>query len=236
MSNSRRNTGSKSIRFNDKDYHLHVVHSENIQLYEPILKKLRVCDTSVISKSNEKLSYDALSEEGYYGFFISNTMNTVIYNSAIVDINCSQIGDKLIDNDIDIDIMRSVELVLLCSNSSNRVKGLTAFLLNFIIDNVILVLKPTCQNVLLYVAKGETNTSAGDFYKKIGFEFLKGNFMAYMYKKNTRPTTKRTRSKMIMNSRNKSRHKTRTQPRTQRRSKSRSKSRTKLITKYRSLP
>lgn len=220
------NMGSKSIRFNDKDYNLHLVDSQNIQLYEPILKQLSVCDPNVISKSTEKLSYASLNEAGYYGFFISNTMNTVIYNSAIVDIDCSQIGDKLIDNDIDdIDIIHSVELVLLCSNLNKRVKGLTAFLLNFIIDYVI-VLNPLCQNILLYVAKGETNTTAGDFYKKIGFESLKGNFMAYIYKKH-----KRRRSPNIINSRNRLRNKTRTQPRSQVRTR-----RSQSKPKYRSLP
>lgn len=228
MSNTRRNTDIKSIHFNGNDYHLHIVYSKNIKFYAPLLNQLRVCDSNVISTSNEKLSYLSLSEEGYYGFFISNQNNTVIYNSAIVDIHCSQIGDKLIDNDIDINIIRSVELVLLCSHPMYRIKGLTSFLLKFIIDKIIIALKPNCEHILLYVAKGETNTNATDFYEKIGFEVLQGNFMAYTYKKNTRPTTKRTRSKMIMNSRNKTRNKTRTQPRTQTRSRSKP--------KYRSLP
>jgi hypothetical protein len=187
-----------NITFNNILYNIHIVNEQNYELYEKKLDKMYICDNKIISKGYENLSYSSLSEDGYIGFFISNTNNSIIYSSLIVDLNCSQISNK-IDENVD----NSVEIVLLCSDTKNRVKNLTTYFFNYIINNVINQYKPNVNNILLYVSKGDSNQHAINFYNKNGFESIENNIMKYSYSGGKNKSMKKSMKKLIEKYKNK---------------------------------
>lgn len=120
-----------NITFDNLKYNIHTVDKNNYSFYNNILdlEHLNICNKNVISKSYEFFSYASLEEDGYLGFFITDLLNDInIYASLIVDINCSQIREKVYDN-----IDNSVEVVLLCSNFNKRISGLTSVFFEFVI-------------------------------------------------------------------------------------------------------
>ena len=106
-----------------------------------------------------------------------NKTNEILYTIAIFDLNCSQIEDKLDDYG---SFDKTIELTLLCSNSKERIVGLTRGLMDIILLHFIHKYKPNIKSVVLYVAKGEAN-KAMDFYKTLGFKEIKSNVMEYLY-------------------------------------------------------
>ena len=121
------------------------------------------------------MSYDVLDIEGYYGFFITDiTDNNTVYCSCIIDINCSQITDKIIRKINNYSTNNSVEITLLCSNSKERITGLTKYLLNEVITKFIKYYKPQTDKIILSVANMKKNGSAIDFYEKFGFKIIEG--------------------------------------------------------------
>ena len=135
-----------NIQINSNEYLLYIIDHINYSSYEHTLDKIKICDENIISDSYESLSYKSLQFEGYIGYFLSNTEKTTIYTSAIIDLNCSQIRDKIPSYDFNY----SFEIVLLCSNVMSRVKGLTSFLMKKIINYFIH--NGTYEHIYLYVA------------------------------------------------------------------------------------
>jgi hypothetical protein len=197
-----------NILIDKKPYKLHFVSKTNFNIYENQLDDIYICDTKIISNSYENLSYNLLDEEGYLGFFISNLNNTIMYSSLIVDLNCSQIKDKL-DSEESLD--NAVEIVLLCSNSKNRIPGLTTEFFKNIITKVLPVYKSGIERILLYVAKGEINPTAISFYSKLGFRRIDRNIMEYVYNRVggriKRAKSKKNKSKKNKSKKNKSKKK-----------------------------
>jgi hypothetical protein len=167
-----------NVIINDKPYNLHFVNKKNFAKYESLLDSTYICDKKFITSSYENLSYNSLGEDGYLGFFISNTDNTIIYASIVIDLNCSQIRDKL---ETEESLDNAVEIVLLCSNSLERIPGLTTQFFRNIINNVLPRYKLGIERILLYVARGEINPGAISFYTNLGFRTIDRNIMEYRY-------------------------------------------------------
>lgn len=218
----------KTINFNGTEYKLHVVNNENYELYENTLETLNICDPIYVSNDYENLSYSMLIDEpdegeeasSYLGFFISDKSSSKIYSSLIIDINCNQIREKLetinhnpeqheiYDTSISsIELDKSIEIVLLCSNSKERISGLTSFFLNYIIRTVIPRLKPGTKNILLSVAQGiDKNNRAGEFYGRFGFIPLTDSIMKFSYyggKRRDKSRKHKSKSKLSRSTRRK---------------------------------
>jgi len=196
----------QNIKINDINYNLHIITNFNYQTYGMLLEKQHICDTRFISNEYERLSYGALEDvESYIGFFLTNANNTVLYISSIVDLNCSGIKDESLD------VTNAVEIVLLCANYNERVIKLTENLFNLLINDYIPKYKNNVSKIFLRIAKGIDNTTAFDFYLKIGFKFITKNLMEYTYhyggKRNKIKRKKQTKHKCKMKRKVKSRKK-----------------------------
>lgn len=167
-----------NITINSNIYKIHMVNKTNYHMYETLLTNTNICDVVFVKKSYENLAYTALEYDGYVGFFLSNTNNTVLYVSAIFDLNCSQLQDKL-DN-ISVQNNHAIELTMLCSNARERISGLTSDFLKYLL-NYIPKYKPNIHRIYLYIAQGSINTRALSFYTKIGFKEIQPNIMEYRY-------------------------------------------------------
>jgi hypothetical protein len=180
-----------NININNAIYNLHIIDENNYEMYKPLLQSINICNTEFISKSYEQMSYDALEFEGYVGFFLTSVDNNFMYISCIVDLNCSGVKENygLFDE------TNVVEITLLCSNYKKRVIGLTKSFFNLIIDDYITVYKKNVEKILLRIAKGINNTSAFDFYSKIGFRLISKNIMEYNYSKKDKSKSKSKTSK-----------------------------------------
>jgi hypothetical protein len=192
-----------NITINNNDYNLHVVTKTNFASYINILTNTNICDPMFISKTYEQLSYDLLQDDGYIGLLLFNKTNEILYTIAIFDLNCSQIEHKL-DEYGSFD--KTIELTLLCSNSKERIVGLTRGLMDVILSNVIPKYKPNIKSVVLYVAQGENN-KAMDFYKTLGFKEIKSNILEYLYTTKGGKLKKSKRRKSIRQRHRKNRRK-----------------------------
>lgn len=187
------------VVYNNEKYKIHIVDKTNYHLYSNILDNIKICNREFISISYENLSYHSLEEDGYIGIFITDITNSIVYMSLIIDLYCRQIKGKL-DNSNKIN--NSVEIVILCSNTINRIQGLTRYFLQNIITTFIPYYKPNLEQILLYIANGENNINAMKFYKEFGFHILQENIMNYSYKKGgNRQKNKRTKNKQTNNKR-----------------------------------
>ena len=168
-----------NIEINNKDYNLHIISLYNYKKYEKVLEQMNICDTKYISNNYENASYSVLEYEGYVGFILTNTSNTIVYISLIIDINCSTLNYRsgILDTE------KAVEISLLCANKEQRVIGLTKSFVNIIIRKYIPQLKKNVNKIYLFVSKGiDMNKSAFDFYSKIGFNPAEyTNLMEYNY-------------------------------------------------------
>lgn len=176
--------------YNNASYNLHIITNINYDKYAPLLQTLQICNSAFVSKSYESITYDMLSEPGYVGFFCTNIYNTDVYLSLVIDLTCAQIMDKITDtsdsngssNMTNININNSIEIVMLCSNANNHIKGLTYFICNLFINKYVKIFKPTCEYILLFVAKKQINPHAISFYMSLGFTNLTNNgIMVYKY-------------------------------------------------------
>lgn len=168
-----------NVNINNSMYNLHIIDEHNFDKYEKILSKIEICDRKYISQFYEKTSYEVLELDGYVGFLLTDINNMNLFNTCIIDVNCSQIKENTND---EIDINDSVEIVLLCANYKMSVSGLTKSFFDIIIDSYIPQYKKNVKKILLKVAKNEDNNRAINFYLKIGFTPLIANIMIYNYK------------------------------------------------------
>lgn len=100
-----------NVNINNSMYNLHIIDEHNFDKYEKVLSKVEICDRNYISQFYEKTSYEVL--DGYIGFLLTDVNNINIFNTCIIDVNCSQIKEN---TNYEIDINDSVEIVLLCAN------------------------------------------------------------------------------------------------------------------------
>jgi len=166
-----------NVSYNSKNYTLHMVDHTNYDTYEQVLSAVYICDNAFISKSYENLSYTSLENEDYIGFFLTSTDNTMLYASAIFDVNCSQIVTKF-EN---MDPRNAVELCLICSNKSIKIEGLTVHFFRIVLNMFVPNIKNKVEHIILYVAKGTINSGAIAFYNKLGFTEIAKNIMQYTY-------------------------------------------------------
>lgn len=165
---------STQLVIEDKTYTIHIVDNTNYDMYSSMIEQLNICSKEFISNSYEMLSYDALSEPGYVGCFITN--NSSVFSSLIIDLHCVDIKNKLTNSSLITN--DTVSISLLCSNMTNRIPKLTTTFVRFVINNIIRLYKPSVNQVILYVAKGKDNHQAISFYTKLGFTFIEQNIMA----------------------------------------------------------
>lgn len=163
------------ISYENKDYTIYTVTKKNYKKYETILDNLLICDNTFISNVLENSIYTSIQDGGMTGFFLTDNKN--IMASVIVDKKCSQNSDFIKENGYP--LQNSIEITLVCANQSIRVAGLTTLFVKYIIQGFIPSLKDNVRYLFLYVAKGNKNTRAISFYKKIGFKLLKENRMIY---------------------------------------------------------
>lgn len=163
----------KLIPFSIEDnlYLIHIIDNTNYKYYKSILESVNICSTNFISNSYETLSYDALSEHGYIGCFVTNTDNSIIFSSLVINLECVDIKDKITNAEL-LEDDDAISISLLCSNINKRIPRLTYLFVQFVINKIIPLYKPNVKHILLYVAKGKENQQAISFYKKIGFEFV----------------------------------------------------------------
>lgn len=169
-----------NITIDSNSYNIHVVNNRNYNFYKNILDNAYICDDNFVKKSYENLAYSALEYDGYLGFFLTDVNNSILYLSAILDFNCSQIQSKLSDVN-NINLEKAVELTILCSNTKERIYGLASKFLTIMLSDYIPSYKPDVEYVLLYVAQGLSNKKALSFYIKMGFREILPNIMEYVY-------------------------------------------------------
>lgn len=169
------------IVINNETYNLHSVDNSNYDDYKELLSTTNICDKIFISNTYEELSYSMLEEPDFVGFFLTDTNNTNIYVSVVVDLTCSVIKDKYTS----LNFTNSVEISLLCANYNNRVIGLTKFFFNLVINQYIPTYKSNIDKIYLRIAMGSTNQQAINFYLKVGFDLVeeKSSLMMYNYSK-----------------------------------------------------
>ncbi len=188
------------ITIKEDKYNLHLIDKNNYELYETKLNNTQICGREFISSGYEELTYFALSEDGYIGFFLTDLTNSIFYVFIIFDLQCSQIKDKLSSYE---SFENTVEIVLICSNSINYVKGLATIFLKKILSEYIHYFMPNAKHILLFVAMRDKNIRAVDFYEKIGFKEIEPNIMKYDYvlgggkklRKNTKKKKRKTKKK-----------------------------------------
>ena len=167
-----------NVTINNFMYNLHIIDEHNFDKYEKVLNKVEICDRNYISQFYEKTSYEVLELDGYVGFLLTDVNNINLFNTCIIDVNCSQIKENMNDR---IDLSDSVEIVLLCANHKIPVSGLTKSFFDIIIKSYIPQYKKNVKKILLKVAKNEDNKRAIHFYLKVGFIPLNANIMIYNY-------------------------------------------------------
>jgi len=186
-----------NLEYNKIKYNLHIVDSTNYNIYESLLKKINICDPVFLDKTYESLSYLSIEDENSIGFFLSDTNNTNIYSSTIVDLDCNKNKDEILNNGYL--IVNSVELTLLCSNYKQRIPGLTKYFINYVISNLLKIFNPSIKYIFLHVGKGiEFNRHAYEFYVNIGFKPLSTNspeILLYSYNGGKNKNQKRSKSK-----------------------------------------
>lgn len=164
------------LQFEEIEYTLYVINKKNYKQFEPILETLLICDKSYISNILETSIYTSIEDGNMVGFFLIDSDNRILC-SMVLDKKCRQYGDVIVDHGYS--IKHSIELTLLCANHEHRVKGLTLFFVKYIIKHLVPLVKENVQDIFLYVAKGEKNTRAYSFYKKLGFTTVFGHHMVY---------------------------------------------------------
>ena len=194
------------ITIDSNQYKLHIVDYKNYKMYGKRLNNTYICDATFVSNSYEHLSYSLLADEGYLGFFLSDLTNSILYVSIVFDLNCSQIRDKLKDYG---SIEDAVELTILCSNMTERIRGLATEFLNIVLSDFIPRYKPSVKHILLYVAQGVLNPGASSFYSKLGFTNIQPNIMEYTYGSKVKGGNKRKYRKQKTRRRKIRRRKTR---------------------------
>jgi hypothetical protein len=182
----------------DNVYSIHIIDKTNYEYYNLVLEKLNICSTNFISNNYETLSYESLSESGYIGCFITNTSNSIIFSSLIIDLECVDIKNKITNTEL---INNAISISLLCSDMKKRIPKLTYLFVQYVIYNIIPLYKPI-KRVLLYVAKGKENQQAISFYQKLGFVLNENNIMILSITQNKGGTKRKRRIKR----RNKTRH------------------------------
>ena len=159
------------LEYNTINYNLHMVDSMNYNTYKSLLNDVNICNPEFLDKLYESLSYISIEDDTSVGFFLSDNTNTIIYSSTVVDLECNQNKDIIIDNGYA--IVDSVELTLLCSNYKQRIPGLTKYFIDYVITNLLKIYKPNVKHIFLHVGKGiEFNRNAYDFYIRFGFKPL----------------------------------------------------------------
>jgi len=123
-----------NVIVNNAMYNLHIIDEHNFDKYEKVLNKVEICDRNYISQFYEKTSYEVLELDGYVGFLLTDVNNINLFNTCIIDVNCSQIKENMNDR---IDLSDSVEIVLLCANYKMPVSGLTKSFFDIIIKSYI---------------------------------------------------------------------------------------------------
>jgi len=162
------------LEYNKITYNLHIVDDMNYSSYSSLLNNINICDPRFLDSSYELLSYLSVQDNNCVGFFLSNDSNTIIYSSAIIDLDCNKNKDEIIDNGYQ--ISESIEITLLCSNYRQRIIGLTKYFMEYIITNLIQIYKSDVKHIFLHVGKGiEFNRNAYEFYIKFGFKPLTNN-------------------------------------------------------------
>lgn len=198
------------VTFEGRQFKIHFVNKSNYNKYEVILNNLSVCDKTIISKEYEYLSYNSLDEDGYVGLFLSDIQMTKIYLSMIIDVNCSQIQDKINFDDFE----NSVEIVLLCSHYKHRIAGLATKFFLYVINSVIPNFKNGVKHILLNVAKMDKNPKAVSFYQMVGFKLFVKDSMKYDY---LSKGGKKIKIKYVKNTKKQIKYKTKTKTKTKRR-------------------
>jgi hypothetical protein len=162
-----------NLEYNNVPYNLHIVDSSNYDEYKYLLPKINICDPAYLDSSYELLSYSSIqdADNDFVGLFLTDANNSIAYVSMIVDLECNQYKEIILENGYSID--NSVELTLLCSNYKQRIAGLAKYTMNYVINNVLKIYKLKLKNIFLYVGKGiETNKIAYNFYIALGFKPL----------------------------------------------------------------
>ena len=169
-----------TLEYNKITYNLHIVDDMNYSSYSSLLNHINICDPTFLDSSYELLSYLSVQDNNCVGFFLSNDSNTIIYSSAIVDLDCNKNKDQIIDSGYK--ISESIEITLLCSNYRQRIIGLTKYFMEYLITNLIQIYKTDVNHIFLYVGKGiEFNRNAYEFYIKFGFKPLTNNTDILIY-------------------------------------------------------
>ena len=155
-----------------------IINKHNFQSYEDYLENLKICDRSTIDSLYEEASYRSLDNQANEGFFLVDEENND-YLSCVVQYNCDNLIAKnlLNQNDLQRFKNKSCEILLLCSNKTNKIKGL-AF--DFMEHLKTYLAQKGIQYIFLVVSnlKNDDDYRVA-FYNSLGFDLMNNSLMIY---------------------------------------------------------
>ena len=155
---------------------LQIINNQNFTSSEDFLENLNICDRSTIDSFYELASYMSLDENNE-GFFLLDPTN--VYLSCVVQYNCDNLIKKnLLDkNDLKRFKNKSCEIVLLCSNQTNKIKGL-AF--DFMENLKNYLSAKGIQYIFLIVSNlKDDHDYRVAFYNSLDFDLMDNSVMMY---------------------------------------------------------
>jgi ribosomal protein S18 acetylase RimI-like enzyme len=136
-----------------------------------MIEQLNLCDRKYISKQLEDLTYQNIEYSDInetYGIIVMNMLNIPVMSSVLTaDISVHKLPSQQKKHLCSIGVTKDdlcntfIEVSFLCTHSTFRISGVA--------QSVLKALVHMRKGILLYVAGGDTNKNAINFYKYFGF-------------------------------------------------------------------